>query len=414
MKSNINYYSLCFFLVIFGSSFVAYGTDTTLNETQDDFPDDVISIGTSKTKSQRRNRSVSVDADSSVKFVRGNSKRAEEQKLRRTSKGSPQLVPLSNEDQIDDDYIKFLATIRGFQHIDKDFELIADPDQELRNITKEQNIPLRKNAPLSLPPGKYTSLSEIPFAIRKLSDDVIYPLEPQGWKLHVSAQPHSAQKVIALVMAVIDQDIEKVETKSGKKYKYTYFKVMSSIPAMRTMYYILGNLEGDGRETQVGKAMTIYPINKQHRQILVKNIDNVLLWAKKGGMLKNNDAVRPIGDADIGFSGFLSTRYGNLSSTKDIIRIANYVPAHKRLISPRARPKKPLNSAIIMSDSVTSFVELTDQMIEDDRSHPWPNYMNCGSWREKQPFPGLDLRWISPKGTMIRWDDRPLSWDNID
>ena len=189
------------------------------------------------------------------------------------------------------------------------------------------------------------------FAIRKFGKRESKQIIPkQGWKIHISALPHSAQKIASFVLKTIeDFDIL-------SQGNHTYFKIINSIPAMRSMYYITGHLEGDGRETQTGKFITIYPQNKKHAMALVKLIDNAFLWAKKGKVLNNNDFYALSGEAQIGESGWVYIRYGNISSTFDELNTKIYIPVqHKEIKVVPPKKNKNIETKIELDSEETSF-----------------------------------------------------------
>lgn len=323
----------------------------------------------------------------------------------------------SAEDQLDRKFYNYLKSMPGFSHIEegfvmKDNEAMAVYEKILANT----DISLREGISKAfLPPGRYAPLDEVPFAVRRFPDEISYRLPRQGWKIHISASEKGALKIAGLILPVIDERIQKARTENSKKYNRTYFKISSSMPSLRTMYYITGSLKGDGRETQLGKFLTIYPANLKHARALVELFDGVLSSAKKIGIIDDSDFCPLYGEALVGESGGVYVRYGNMSSAMDVIREAIYRPARHRsdpLNLELPTKKKGQTPHQAFTSSAESFVELTNIILSDNRYRPWPDFMNKAnvSWKDaKAPFKGM--RYIAyPDAKPITWDTRPDSW----
>lgn len=331
---------------------------------------------------------------------------------------SVHLTPLSEEDIYDDKYLSFLKKVPGFSHIEEGF-FMENPLVEYSKILNNEGIFLKDGASGTfLPAGRYAKLDQTPFVIRKFDDEIPYRLPRQGWKIHISASEKGALKITGLVLAVIDQHIELARTPGSRNFNRTYFKILGSIPNLRTMYYVTGNLQGDGRETQVGKLFTIYPANNKHARALTELIDTVLSYAKDTGILNDSDFYPLLGEALVGKSGGVYVRYGNMSSPRDIIRQTDYKPAQHRAQLEIVGPKKKKNTVPVMfTQSTESAVELTEILVDDCRYFPWPDFMNRGNenWKEaNNPFRDQNMRWTPGPGRMpITWENRPLFWKDL-
>jgi hypothetical protein len=329
-------------------------------------------------------------------------RRAAKRKLRETA-----------EEKLDEEYLKFLASVPGFEHARENNYIYSDPAKELKNIIQNNpDLQLREDFSAELlPPGRYAECIETGFTTRQFKSQKYYNCATQGWKIHISAQSNM-QKIAALVMAVIDKDIYHANPKNSEiKYSYTLFKIANTLPSMRTINYIIGNLKGDGRETQVGKFITIYPANKKHALALAKSIDEQLLWALRGKILCKDDFYPLMGDALVGESGGVFVRYGNMSLMRDVVRKGNY--CESKVIN-RVPPKRNKGAPQRDINSLEqSHIELVEELVPDDRYHPWPDFMNKNnnSWVEaRDPFVGLNMRWISRDKQIITWKNRPNWW----
>ena len=296
--------------------------------------------------------------------------------------------------------MQFLRSIPDFAHVAENTRFYADPAKELQNILKS-NPEFQSDDSLAviLPPGRYAVCSEPAYIGRKTKIEKFYALPKQGWKIHVSARSNF-QKIAAQVMAVIEQD-----------EAYPHLKIIPTLPRLRTAYYITGRLKGDGLETQVGKFIAIYPANKKHCAVLAESIDRQLMWAIRGKSINRDDFYPLMGDALVGESGGVFVRYGNIGLLRDELFIGDYCEA--KFVKPVPPKKKKAISKIETGLIENSFIELTEEKVPDDRYHPWPDFMNKSSesWNKaRDPFPGLNMRWISPHKQIITWSNRPDFW----
>lgn len=317
-------------------------------------------------------------------------------------------------------YANFLKKIDGFEYTGKqEYKLLDNPLIILEKAAEETDTEIISS---ELPLGNYADLQEgSPFAVRKFKNESNYVLPKQGWKIHIPALPHSAQKIASLVMAVIDKDIALANLpESNTNYKHTFFKIIETIPFMRSTYYIVGNLRGDGRETQIGKFITIYPANKKHARAIAARIDDLFYFAKLGDILKDQDFYPLSGEAELGQTGWVYIRYGNMTSTFDQINYKKYMPARAKEIEVIKKKNKSKNNNNSKEADVSEISILeTDRsvFVQDDRFHPWPDFMNKNeeSWRDaRDPFPDLNMRWRpNPQTDYIYWHSRPNTWGDL-
>lgn len=207
----------------------------------------------------------------------------------------------------------------------------------------------------------------------------------QGWKIHVSAMPHSGKKIAEIVLPIARSPSYLSQGVVGK--------VMSSIPLMRTLWslaYI------NGEETQPGKFIVLYACTTNLAYDLIKNIDDALLEAKQKNILHDSDFQRLIGDANVGHSGGVFVRYGGFTQ----------------------------NKLSILSPSQIDIPHKTNAIAYDNPSLPWPDFMNKEgsyfkskdeSWlNQANPFKDLPLKWHPyGKTTVMTWETRPNSWADL-
>ncbi|MDP3531965.1 MAG: hypothetical protein Q8S31_01585 [Alphaproteobacteria bacterium] len=200
----------------------------------------------------------------------------------------------------------------------------------------------------------------------------------QGWKLHVSATPDSAIKIAKLLLPILINE-RTMEANVA-------FKIMHEIPLLRTMNHVYGQVKGD--ESQAGKYLVIYNNTASDAYKMAKKIDSILVRAKRDGILKDSDFYKLIGDAEVGFSGGVFTRYGR------------FRPGQVKMLDPRDKTR----------------IGVDYPYEADDRFYPWPDSMNKNApeWRnEPSPFKELPLKWKLFKGQkyLNSWEDRPFSWN---
>ncbi|HXF90321.1 MAG TPA: hypothetical protein VNJ29_00160, partial [Candidatus Nitrosotenuis sp.] len=259
-----------------------------------------------------------------------------------------------------------------------------DPMTLLDNFKTEGKL---NTTDLTIPPGKYAMPFMGTFWHQNSTRSELEAVNPrgQGWKIHISALPHSAKKIASLILP----EINNLPHQKGPR---VFYKIIGSLPLMRTMWYVYGKVKG--QESQVGKFLVIYPDNGAHAYELVKKIDNILVSAKKRGLLKDSDFIPLLGDAQVGYSGWVYVRYGGLT-----------VHQVKKL--------DPMEATMQLGEE--SSIELFQ---DDDRFHPWPDFMNKGNmfWKSQpNPFYDLPLKWTPiNKRKVITWENRPNSWFELD
>lgn len=287
---------------------------------------------------------------------------------------------MAKEMDIDRDYIKFL--FKFFKsYVERYNEKKINPMDFLTTQS-----PLNTPHPTFLP-GRYDSpatnngywFEPTPWREEDNASHV------QGWKIHVTAMPHSAQKIAELILPAINR----LPSQTSRAVSY---KIVRSIPLMRTLW---ANAYIKGSETQPGKFLVLYPDNGDHAYELVKKIDTILTNAIEEGILTKSDFLPLIGDAKVGNSGGVYVRYGA------------YLSDHIEKRTPQGEP---------MGDNSGTNAEY----VKDDRFHPWPDFMNKSNqaWSTSEsPFHELPLYWSSssnPKDKITSWNDRPSSWESVE
>lgn len=218
----------------------------------------------------------------------------------------------------------------------------------------------------------------------------------QGWKLHISAMPHSAEKIARLILPYL-----------GKEVSY---KLYGSLPLMRTMWYYD---ETSMSKTQIGKFITIYPQDIGQAKYLAETIDAILLKAINSGELDPiNDFMPLSGDAQLGESGGLWTRYGVMAGHNDNMSVVNFD------FTPKVNHNFPYqNHGIKKSLWMINEIKKANPIIIDSREYPWPNFMNEWPSDIPHPFGDMPLRFAikDSTGNIIKeldWRTRPtLEWE---
>lgn len=247
------------------------------------------------------------------------------------------------------------------------------------------------NVQRSVPSGPYGALGfyGAPWDANMFGDRIEeYNPSGKGWKIHITAQPHSAQKIANLILPHINDFNDKfdVSTSAGNKVG---FKIIPTIPLLKTTWYLAPHIQG--KETQAGKFIVIYPKNNEHAYELTKRFNELLLNAiYKGELDPQKDFLPLIGDAKVGNSGGVYVRYGHF----------------------------------------------TESRANDNRFYPWPDDMNKNNpdWAQaSSPFHEQSLEWtpkcalkmengvltrVSSQKEPIIWnqdqDNRPTSWNDLD
>lgn len=117
----------------------------------------------------------------------------------------------------------------------------------------------------------------------------------KGWKLHVSAQPSSALRVAKIAIPIL------------KEHKVV-FKICRGLDGLRLLNTF--PVTKSSSETQAGKFITIYPDTPEKSAELAKELDNAFAEAIGCGKLNSCDFCYLVGDAMLGESGAVYTRYG--------------------------------------------------------------------------------------------------------
>lgn len=117
-------------------------------------------------------------------------------------------------------------------------------------------------------------------------------IQEYGWKIHVSAWPSSAEKIVNIVLDCLN----------GMKVEY---KVPSTLSRLRWL-----NFHSRYKETmsQRGKAVTIYPDNDEQACEIVTRLDKKFKEALRRGDLTPSDFCPLTGEYQIGKTGGIFTR----------------------------------------------------------------------------------------------------------
>ncbi len=279
-----------------------------------------------------------------------------------------------NADQWDEHYRQTLKKIKEeatlFDHMDS----VNSQPLNLETFCKEHNIPIQN---CHFPEGTYEIPSKNESVFTKMYGDITCKCGPdiqrgyltdQGWKIHVSAQPHSATRILKAVLPILKESMQN---------HHIEFKVVKSIPYLRRLNYLSPYIKGD--ETQPGKFITIYTKSAYVAEFLIDKLDKKLI--QEG--LKPNDFMPIKGDAAVGSSGGLYIRYGSYTG--------NYLV--------QIKPDGTI---------------LSEENVLDDRTVPWPDFMNTAAeWRnEPNPLGNVIMRWKPPLEEdvpEITWQSRPTT-----
>lgn len=137
----------------------------------------------------------------------------------------------------------------------------------------------------------------------------------KGWKLHVSAQPSSALRVAEIAIPIL------------KKHKVV-FKICRGLDGLRLLNTF--PVTKSSSETQAGKFITIYPDTPEKSAELAKELDNAFAEAIGCGRLSSCDFCCLVGDAMVGESGAVYTRYGGYDADAWVLenrRLPIFFPA---------------------------------------------------------------------------------------
>lgn len=304
---------------------------------------------------------------------------------KKTEKGFHQKSP----DTLDTEYFNYMKTSYPDLVADLDYIPIKDPKEFF-----EQQTLNTKN--LQYLPGKYAIPNKNNFfastywtkKMAKEFHDLSSNTHDQGWKIHISAMPESAQKIAELVLPAING-------LPHQKGEYTSFKIIPTLPLMRALWTFQYVRD---KETQPGKFIVLYPESPDHAYELAKKIDGILNKALNEGILQKSDFLPMIGDVQVGTSGGVYTRFGKFQEGNQLTKITP-------------------DGQVMPAPSDNSFFRDNEY---DDRFHPWPDFMNKSNkhWsHQKSPFRELPLTWTSftnPNAKITSWDTRPSSWSVIE
>ncbi len=351
-----------------------------------------------------KNRLCDTDRKNLKKWEKRRKKEREQDKISLKSFFIEPAEKSISENLIDDAYYFFIANTDAFKE-----EIIRWEKMGIQRITSSNSqdtgsmfleiekagLTLKEGAFMRLPAGHYSTIDDGVF-IEPGNNYKTCRYPDQGWKLHVTATPHSAATIGKIILNTLMKFDAHYFQNSPQKCKKTHFKIIFDIPHMRTMFYVLGNVVGDGRETQVGKFITIYPINTDHAVKIAKTLDEALLdemnKIRHRSPLKKEAFIPSFGEAQVGESGGVYTRYGCLSGPKTTLKKLKY---NKR----------------------TRQYNFMDDFVQDDRYHPWPDFMNTNEFSidAPNPFDNLALKWTDPiTKKEITWEKRPKAWENLE
>lgn len=199
-------------------------------------------------------------------------------------------------------------------------------------------------------------------------------LPDQGWKLHISAKTESALKIAQLVFPLLIEHVKGTNPRLS-------FKFITSISHLRKLQL---------SPTQKGKFITIY-MDPEYQINITTLLDSIISTAFKERRLNMDDFEAIPMDAKLGHTGALFTRYGVIAGKPNLI-ISQYPDQTSMSYS-------QLYSGIKDDDSVT-------YSTTDDRTIPWPDFMNSVAWRNvPSPFGEVSLTFKH-----YTWQTRPFGW----
>lgn len=243
---------------------------------------------------------------------------------------------------------------------------------------------------LDLPPGVYAYPQSCTPWLQNLSQST-QAARGQGFKIHVSAKPETAHMIAEIVLPLLIK-------------MRVNFKAMYHLPYMRYIYYLSQYrhdsflIGRNNQSTQAGKFIVIYPKDPAQTRQILQILDN----AFKEHNLDPSYFEKVPGDAQVGKSGGLFVRYGQLSSKKYKGR-KGITPVDEFEAS--IRPDLLKEKGIEYNPNVG---------LADERIYPWPDFMNIRQfWNNLQsPFEGLDVFWVNPYNPeqVVTWENRPPTW----
>jgi hypothetical protein len=213
---------------------------------------------------------------------------------------------LSDEEQIKrdngwNDYIYSLCLYRLSGIYDAAYNAyMADESIEMRTdgslYRKKKHGTGYIERKMRCPPLRKDLLGKVCYAGNVFADkSVVADGQQGGWKIHVSATPSSAVRVVETVVPFLMR--EKLD-----------WKVIINIGQMRRQYEAAVGSE----YSQYGKFIAIYPKNESESSRVAAELDKLL-----STKLRRTDFVTCSGDFEIGSSGGLFTRYVTDYSAND-------------------------------------------------------------------------------------------------
>lgn len=272
---------------------------------------------------------------------------------------------------VDNQYMGFLKKELNFEP-----ELFPHFSQNNSTTPKEIfDLFGRKSADINFPSGDYKYphfMTDLEMYNNKL-------LKRKGWILYVTATPKSAKTIAEIIL-------EKIENVKGQENENVQFKILSNLPNMRTIWYILPLIE-ENQKPKAGEFITIFPDNLDHALNLAKVIDGVLIENIEKKNLSKDDFHAIYGAAQLGKSGALFTRFGPF------------------IMDGWESLEGKFNGYQMLS------------VLSWDKAHPWPDSLNGMKqyFQNVKPFGNLEMSFVSPKtGEKITWENRPTSWKILD
>lgn len=242
-----------------------------------------------------------------------------------------------------------------------------------------------------LPPGNFAKMAHCPAWIE--GDTGKRNERHQGLKIHISAKPETALKIAEIVLPIIHT--------SDIKYK-----VMYDLRYMRYIYYLnqydnKNLMIGDGRSTQAGKFIALYPSTQEEAREIIQKLDE----AFKTHHLSSEDFVKVPGDAQVGDTGGIFVRYGKFTD-----------------IEYKGRPGNNITPVDEFDETIRP--QMMQQYMKkynpkfgliDERIYPWPDYMNNRNLYDGPLFGDMQVKWANPYNPqqIITWDNRPNCWEEL-
>ncbi|GHU11449.1 hypothetical protein FACS189449_02940 [Alphaproteobacteria bacterium] len=196
-------------------------------------------------------------------------------------------------------------------------EFVKLKSEELAKLSKDEQTKLREEAQAKLDNENPLQVKEGSLCLGNWLHLNINPAPPRGWKIHISARPSTAQKVLDIVLPILKESSKKYESNAYKKLVY---KILVSIPEMRTFYNAARF--GDSPLSQRGKFIAIYPRSDQEANFIATEIDK----AFKENKLVREDFIYVSGDFQVGHSGGIYARFCHYGGFEGDKRGFPYIP----------------------------------------------------------------------------------------